>query len=82
MRRNGYEAVPHGFRASFRTWCSDTLAAPADVAEAVLGHVRGNRIERAYDRSDLLERRRPVMENWGDFVTGGAGKIVEIRPRA
>ena len=59
-------ATPHGFRASFRTWCADT-GVPREVAEAALGHVVAG-VEGAYQRSDLLDRRRPVMEQWATYV--------------
>ena len=60
-------AVPHGFRSSFRDWCGET-GVPREVAEAALAHtVRG--VEGAYARSDLLERRRPVMARWAAYST-------------
>lgn len=60
---------PHGFRTSFRTWCQDHDIA-WDVAETSLGHTIGGKVERTYARSDLLDRRRPVMQAWADYVTG------------
>ncbi|PYE80886.1 phage integrase family protein [Pseudoroseicyclus aestuarii] len=60
---------PHGFRSSFRTWAQDHDIS-WEVAETVLGHKVGHAVERAYARSDLLERRKPVMEAWSQFVTG------------
>ena len=66
LRRVGISAVPHGFRSSFRDWCGET-GVPRELAEAALGHtVRG--VEGAYARSDLLERRREVMDNWAKYV--------------
>ena len=59
-------AVPHGFRASFRSWCADT-GVPREVAEAALGHVVAG-VEGAYQRSDLLDRRRPVMDQWAGYI--------------
>ena len=67
MRENGIDAVPHGFRSSFRDWCGDTGIA-REVAEACLAHTIKNEVEAAYARSDLLERRRQVMQNWADYV--------------
>ncbi len=61
---------PHGFRSSFRTWVQDVDACSWEVSETVLGHKIGNKVERSYARSDLLERRRTVMEAWADHVTG------------
>ena len=62
--------VPHGMRSSFRDWCSETGVA-REVAEASLAHVLKDKVEAAYARSDLLERRREVMEAWGRYITGG-----------
>ena len=60
-------AVPHGFRSSFRSWAAEQ-GVPREVAEQMLGHaVRG--VEGAYQRSDLLEARRPVMDRWAEYVT-------------
>jgi len=50
-----------------------------DVAETVLAHSPGNRTERTYARSDLLDRRRIVMAKWADHVTGRAADVVQLR---
>jgi integrase len=73
------EYTVHGTaRASFRSWCSDTGVA-FEVAEASLAHVAGNDVVRAYQRSDLLERRRPVMTAWAEFLVGEVeAKVVSI----
>ena len=60
--------VPHGFRTSFRNWCGET-GVPREVAERCLAHVVRNQVERAYSRTDLLERRRKVMEDWARYIT-------------
>ena len=52
---------PHGFRSSFRSWCSDT-GIDRELAEQSLAHAVGGRVEQCYARSDVLERRREVME--------------------
>ena len=66
IRENGIPAVPHGFRSSFRDWCGETGAA-REVAEACLAHtVKG--VEGAYFRSDLLLRRRELMQAWAEYV--------------
>lgn len=75
----GEPGRPHGFRTSFRTWVQDTEAASFDVAETVLAHRIGGRVERSYARSDLLDRRRVLMNRWADFVTGQSAKVVAIR---
>lgn len=59
--------VPHGMRSTFRDWCSETGVA-REVAEASLAHVVKNKVEAAYARSDLLERRREVMDAWSDYI--------------
>ncbi|MFC0340705.1 tyrosine-type recombinase/integrase [Paracoccus niistensis] len=69
---------PHGFRASFRTWVQDTEACSWEVSEMVLGHAVGNKVERAYARSDLLDRRRIVMEAWARHVTGEAATTSNV----
>jgi integrase len=65
---SGRVIVPHGFRSSFRDWCGETREEGREVAERALAHVvRG--VEGAYAQSDLLERRRPLMEAWGKFCS-------------
>ena len=59
--------TPHGMRSSFRTWCSETEQ-PRELAEQALAHVNPNRVEAAYMRSDLLGRRRELMEEWSNFL--------------
>ncbi|SDJ02078.1 hypothetical protein SAMN04488026_101095 [Aliiruegeria lutimaris] len=75
MRDRGMSARPHGFRSSLRTWAEET-GQPFEVAETALGHVIGNAVERAYQRSDLIEKRRPFMASWADHVTGKATSSV------
>ena len=61
---------PHGFRSSLRDWIAETQTAPHEVAETVLGHAVGGAVERAYRRTDYLDRRRVVMEAWGRLACG------------
>ena len=68
LKENDVGAVPHGFRSSFRDWCGETGVA-REVAEACLAHVIENKAEAAYARTDLLDRRREVMQAWADYVT-------------
>jgi integrase len=72
MRRLGRKEVPHGFRSSFRVWAADNRK-DRDLAEAALAHALLNKTEAAYQRSDLLEPRRVLMEEWGSFVCGERG---------
>ncbi|TYB85078.1 integrase arm-type DNA-binding domain-containing protein [Oceaniovalibus sp. ACAM 378] len=64
----GLEARPHGFRATMRTWLSDRTECSREVAEACLGHFVVNEVEDAYNRADYLERRRPYMSAWADYL--------------
>ena len=59
----------HGFRSAFRDWAGDETSFPRDVAEAALAHKVGNEVERAYRRSDALEKRRKLMQAWADYLT-------------
>lgn len=70
MEREGYQARPHGFRATFRTWVEDCTDASFEVKETALGHQVGSDVERAYQRSELLDKRRVLLEQWADFLTG------------
>ena len=62
------DAVPHGFRSSFRDWAAEETDHPREVIEAALAHVVGNQTEAAYARSDLFERRRRLMDEWADYL--------------
>ena len=74
MRRMGYKdaagrlAVPHGLRSTFRDWAGERTSYPRDVVEAALAHVRGDKTEAAYFRSDLFDKRRRMMTEWAAFV--------------
>ena len=63
----------HGFRSSFKNWSMEITDTPWAVAEAALAHTLGNSTEQAYARSDLYERRRVLMQDWADYVTGDSG---------
>jgi integrase len=77
----------HGFRSSFSDWRAvvHPTRFSADLVEASLGHTRGSKVRRAYERDDLLEPRRPLMKAWADFCTGKAAvpsaKVRQLRPR-
>ena len=69
MERAGYDARPHGFRATFRTWVEEQTDALFEVKEACLGHVVDGKVVRAYQRSDRLERRRELLVEWAKYLT-------------
>ena len=68
LPRLGIAAVPHGFRSSFRDWCSECTDTPHAVAEAAMAHQIPNKAEAAYARSDLFERRRQLMDDWAAYL--------------
>ena len=68
MRALQVDAVPHGFRSSFRDWAAECSDAPREVCELALAHVNGDRVEAAYRRSDLFEKRRALMADWAAYV--------------
>jgi len=61
--------VPHGFRSSFRDWTGEVTSYPRDVAEMALAHAIENKVEAAYRRGDLFEKRRAMMQEWADYIT-------------
>ena len=63
-------ATVHGFRSSFKNWTLEQTDTPWAVSEAALAHILGNSTEQAYARSDLFERRRALMQQWADYLTG------------
>ena len=70
LHRNEIAAVPHGFRSSFRDWAAEETDHPREVVEAALAHVVKNKVEAAYRRTDLFERRRRLMEDWAIYLAG------------
>ena len=68
LKRLDIAAVPHGFRSSFRDWAAEETDHPREVIEAALAHVVQNKVEAAYARSDLFERRRRLMDDWAAYL--------------
>ena len=68
MRDMGVDAVPHGFRATFSSWVASSTAYPQEVREMALAHAIGNDTVAAYQRSDLFEKRRNLMNDWAKFM--------------
>ena len=83
LRRMGVPAVPHGFRSTFRDWAAERTAYPRDVAEMALAHAIGDKVEAAYRRGDLFEKRRHMMNDWAKFLarveTKNAGTVVPMQ---
>ncbi|WP_332747541.1 tyrosine-type recombinase/integrase [Hydrogenophaga sp.] len=67
MRRMEVDAVPHGFRSTFRDWAAERTNFPSELAEMALAHTIENKVEAAYRRGDLLAKRAQMMQAWADF---------------
>jgi len=72
------DATPHGFRSTFADWAADRTNYPREVREQCLAHAIANKVERAYRRGDLFEKRRRLMSAWADYLgkPAAAGKTV------
>lgn len=79
-RRMKVDAVPHGFRSTFRDWCSEHTNYPREVAEMALAHTITNAVEAAYRRGDLFAKRRRLMDEWAAFVNTPAPKGEKVTP--
>ncbi len=76
MDANGFTV--HGFRSSFRDWAAEAANAPRELAEAALAHQVGSEVERAYARSDLLDKRSHLMTRWSEYITNSLNRVKEI----
>ncbi len=80
LRRS--DVTVHGFRSSFRDWAAERTNYPREVAEMALGHTVGDRVEAAYRRGDLFEKRRKMMNAWADYCgtvhEAGEAKVVPL----
>ena len=70
-RLDAGDAVPHGFRSTFKDWSMEQTSFPWPVVEAALAHTLGSATEAAYARSDLFDRRRDLMETWAEHCSRG-----------
>ena len=77
LAKHKIAAVLHGFRSSFRDWAAEETDHPREVIEAALAHVVQNRVEAAYRRTDLFERRRRLMGDWAAYLSGEAGQVMD-----
>jgi integrase len=79
LRDMEVDAVPHGFRSTFRDWVAEQTNFPGDLAEAALAHVLADKTVAAYQRGTMLEKRRALMSAWANYCEGeSAGKIVRL----
>ncbi|MFZ7127721.1 MAG: tyrosine-type recombinase/integrase [Desulfobacterales bacterium] len=79
-RRMKVEAVPHGFRSTFRDWCAESTNFPREVAEMALAHTIESAVEAAYRRGDLFLKRRKLMEAWAGFVNTVPAEAATVTP--
>ncbi len=81
MRRMDVPAVPHGFRSTFRDWTSERTNYPNEVCEMALAHTIGDKVEAAYRRGDLFEKRRQMMNEWAAFCAKAEqpAKVIPLR---
>jgi integrase len=75
-------ATVHGFRSTFKDWCSDMTSFPNEMSEVALSHTVSDKVEAAYRRGNMVERRRQMMEAWAKFCAGkavGGNNVVAMR---
>lgn len=78
LRDMGETVTAHGFRSSFRDWVSEETQFSGDLAEAALAHAIPNKVEAAYRRGNLLEKRRGLMDAWGSYSDAETAKVVRL----
>ena len=84
MRDMGVDAVPHGFRATFSSWCASSTAYSFEVREMALAHAIGDGTVAAYQRSDLFDKRRNLMADWAKFINAvpAVGNVIPTHKAA
>lgn len=79
LKKMGGKCTVHGFRSTFRDWAAELTNTPNHVIEQALAHTIGTKVERAYFRSDLFEKRRKLMDDWARFCGGTAANVLPLR---
>jgi integrase len=82
LRRMELEGLTvHGFRATFKTWASERTSFQNEIVEASLAHVTGNKVEQVYQRGDMFQKRRRLMNAWAEYrgKPAPADNIVSLR---
>jgi integrase len=80
MRRMKVDATVHGFRSGFRDWAAECTGYAHEVAEMALAHTIENKVERAYRRGDLFDKRRRLMDDWATYCTSGGAVADNVTP--
>lgn len=78
LKRLGVPATVHGFRSTFRDWAEEATGFPHEVKEAALAHTLRDKVEAAYRRTDLFEKRRDMMQAWASHSTDAGAKVVRL----
>ena len=76
------DLTAHGFRSTFSDWCAEQTTFPSEVREMALAHVVGDKVEAAYRRGDLFEKRRQLADAWARFCGGDQGDVVPLHRAA
>ena len=79
VKELGYPVDIHGFRTSFRTWVQEQTNTAHEVAERALAHKTTNKVEAAYARSDLFEKRRKLMDAWASYLNNDDSQIIRLQ---
>jgi len=79
VKELGFPVDIHGFRTSFRTWVQEQTNTAHEVAERALAHKTTNKVEAAYARSDLFEKRRKLMDAWASYLDNEAGQVIRLQ---
>jgi integrase len=84
LDKGGRPITAHGFRSTFRTWAEEVATVPHAVVEQAMGHQVGSKVERAYRRTDLLEKRRELMAAWANYCEPceGGSNVTQLRARS
>jgi integrase len=85
LKRLGIDAVPHGFRSTFKDWCTELTSYPNELSELALAHLVGDKVEQAYRRGDMFQKRRQLMDDWAAFCSRkwtSSGKVVKLSAAA
>lgn len=80
LRRMAQPVTVHGFRSSFRDWAAEQTAFPFEVAEMALAHTVGNKVEAAYRRGDMFEKRRKLADAWSAYCATPAARAAKVSP--
>ena len=80
MRRMKVDATVHGFRSGFRDWAAECTSYAHEVAEMALAHTIENKVERAYRRGDLFDKRRRLMDDWAAYCASNGVANLKVSP--